>query len=217
MDLLFDKFDYDLDDELSILDWHELTGETGRDKMIGRKLILLPSPIFKSFTRLDTNRNDGLSLEEVQTFMKRLFKIVDKNEDCFVDLDEIISVLDENQLPKDFQLAVKQLAKQQLTIANHVFNRILDIADADSDGETDLEELLEMPNYDFLESEANDILLLAKPQKELLGYLPRKSTIQNIVNTKENLLEIQEGQTLTLKCDLFPGEKIFKTRAPNKN
>ena len=36
-EFLFEKFDIDWDDELSALDWFELTGETGTDKNIGRK------------------------------------------------------------------------------------------------------------------------------------------------------------------------------------
>ena len=186
---LFEKFDIHWDDELSALDWNEVTGRTGGDKSIGRKLISLPSPIYRVFTRIDTNRDDVLRLEEVHIFMKKLFYIFDKDEDCIVDLGEIIFVLDEHMLPKEFQLGLKLLAKKYLTITNYIFNRILNAADTNFDGETELEEVIDFPNDEFLESEVEGLLMLSNPDKELIRYLfwsgDQKGTILLIqVNTE---------------------------------
>ena len=111
----FEKFDIDWDDELSTLDWFELTGETKGDKNIGRKLISLPSPIYTMYTRLDEDRNEVLSIEELNTFLSRTFTMVDKDEDCLIDMKDVIAPLDESELPKDYQRGVKQLVQQQLT------------------------------------------------------------------------------------------------------
>lgn len=77
-EFLFEKFDIDWDDELSALDWFELTGETGTDKNIGRKLISLPSPFYTMYTRLDDDRNEVLSLQELNLFLSRTFSMLDK-------------------------------------------------------------------------------------------------------------------------------------------
>jgi len=208
LDFLFEKFDIHWDDELSALDWNEVTGRTGRDKSIGRKLISLPSPIYRVFTRIDTNRDDVLRLEEVHIFMKKLFYIFDKDEDCIVDLGEIIFVLDEHMLPKEFQLGLKLLAKKYLTIANYIFNRILNAADTNFDGETELEEVIDFPNDEFLESEVEGLLMLSKPDEELISYLFRRSSIPNIGNPKGTLVEIKEGQSVTLHCPVFQGMNV---------
>ena len=170
-EFLFEKFDIDWDDELSALDWFELTGETGTDKNIGRKLISLPSPFYTMYTRLDDDRNEVLSLQELNLFLSRTFSMLDKDEDCLVDIKDVITTLDESELPKDYQLGVKQLVQQQLTVANHALNRIFEVADMNHDNITEVEEILNFNDFDFINSEFQDTLILAQPNMKVVSYL----------------------------------------------
>ena len=190
-DFLFDKFDYDWDESISVLDWYELTGKKGKDKIVGRKLISLPSPIYKLYTRLDEDRNEVLSLEEIHNFLKRTFALIDRNEDCVIDLTESIAALDEAKLPKEFQLGLKLLAKQQLSIANHALIRFFEVADSNHDNVTELEEIVNFSNFDFLESEARDILMLSSPNMQVVRYLNGDSSKyeESIVKRDEVWLE----------------------------
>ena len=97
--------------------------------------------------------------------------MIDRNEDCVIDLTESIAALDEAKLPKEFQLGLKLLAKQQLTIANHALNRFFEVADSNHDNVTEVEEILNLSNFDFLESEARDILMLSSPNMQVVHYL----------------------------------------------
>ena len=196
-EFLFEKFDIDWDDELSALDWFELTGETRTDKTIGRKLISLPSPIYTMYTRLDEDRNEVLSLQEFSTFLSKTFSMLDKDEDCLVDIKDVIATLDESELPKDFQLGVKQLVQQQLTVANHALNRIFEVADKNHDNITVVEEILDFNDFDFIDAEMQDTLILAQPIMQVVRYLTGEQgdtdawleTLQNLMMNQAYQLE----------------------------
>ena len=51
------------------------------------------------YTRLDQDRDEALTLQELSLFMSRTFALFDKTKDCVVDLDDVISTLDEGKLP----------------------------------------------------------------------------------------------------------------------
>jgi len=194
---LFDKLDVDLDDELSATDWMEITGEKEQSKKVGRTLISLPSPIYTFYTRLDQDRNQVLTLQELNIFIIRTFAMLDKTKDCLVDLDDVIATLDESKLPKDFQLGFKQLVQQQLTIGNHALNRVFEVADANHDNITKADEILKFSNFNFIESEARNMMYLAQPNMPVVNYLHGGweesevwlETLQNLMMNKAYGLE----------------------------
>ena len=51
VEFLFNKFDTDWDDKITVYDWNMLTGRS--DRNVGRKLISFPLPVYKLYTRID--------------------------------------------------------------------------------------------------------------------------------------------------------------------
>ena len=178
---LFNNFDVDEDEVISDVDMG--------NENFGRRLISFPAPIFKFYTRLDEDRNNKIKLEEIHNFLKRTFAMIDENEDCLVDLTEILAVLDASKLPKDFQLGLKLLAQHQIILGNHAFNRIFQVADSNQDNQTEVEEILKFSDFDFIESEAQELLILGEPDMSLIQYLTGDSTSYREEEAKEVWLE----------------------------
>jgi len=63
-------------------------------------LINLPAPLYRLYASLDKDKNEKLSLDEANNFIKGALAMVDHNKDCSIDIDEIIATLDECKLPK---------------------------------------------------------------------------------------------------------------------
>ena len=113
-----------------------------------------------------------------------------------VDSDEdVITTLDESELPKDYQLGVKQLVQQQLTVANHALNRIFEVADMNHDNITEVEEILNFNDFDFINSEFQDTLILAQPNMKVLSYLTGENGVTDTwLETLQNLMMNQAYQ-----------------------
>ena len=112
---------------------------------------------------------------EIKDFVKRTFAVLDKNEDCLIDLKEGVDALQENELPKDLQLAVKLLAQTEITVAKTFIKRLFAVADMNKDNVTEVEEILNFSDFDFIETEGKEMLMLAIPNTDLLHYLQNKS------------------------------------------
>ena len=206
VEFLFNKFDIDWDDKITVHDWNRLTGRS--DRNVGRKLISFPLPVYKLYTRIDLDKDEGLTLLEIKDFVKRTFAILDKNEDCLIDLKEVVHVLQENELPKDLQLAVKLLAQTEITVVKTFIRRLFAVADMNKDNVTEVEEILNFSDFDFIETEGKEMLMLAIPNTDLLHYLQNKSphseekhsdvwlvTLQNLMNN-----QLYDEDPGNLKC-----------------
>jgi len=195
-EFLFEKLDINWDEEISAKDWFEITGDKEGDKNIGRKLISLPSPLYTLYTRLDQDRDEAISLQELSLFMSRTFTLLDKTEDCVVDLDDVIATLEEGKLPKDLQLGAKLLLQHELTLANHALNRVFKLADSNHDEITAVDEILHFSDFDFIESEVPDMANLAVPNMNVFYYLimqdhrgPREeNNVEKWLETLQNLM-----------------------------
>merc|ERR1711915_1062243 len=106
-----------------------------------RKLLLLPWPLYQLYRILDSDKNKGLTLDELETFIQRIFAVFDKDEDCMTDLEEILIVLDEVKAAKEIQLAIKQLLQQELAVGEHLVKRFLRLADKNHDNYTSIDEV----------------------------------------------------------------------------
>ena len=206
---LSDKLDYDGDEIFSTSDWGEAIGKDEENQYIGRRLISFPAPIFNVYTRLDEDRNDGINLQEITNFRRRTFALFDRNEDCNVNLKEILETLHINNLPKDFQLVLKQLAQHQLILWNHILNRVLELSDSNQDNKTEVEEILKLSNVILFESEVDELLMLGQPNKQLLKYLTgntqgyeKEEVIVIWLETLNNLMmnNVYETPLDDLKC-----------------
>ena len=206
VEFLFNKFDIDWDDKITVYDWNVLTGRS--DRNVGRKLISFPLPVYKLYTRIDLDKDEGLTLLEIKDFVKRTFALLDKNEDCLIDLKEVVHVLQENELPKDLQLAVKLLAQTEITVVKTFIRRLFAVADMNKDNVTEVEEILNFSDFDFIETEGKEMLMLAIPNTDLLHYLQNKSphseekhsdvwlvTLQNLMNN-----QLYDEDPGNLKC-----------------
>ena len=61
-------------------------------------------------------------------------------------------MLDENNLPKDYQLGVKLVAQHYLTIAQYFVDEFFAVADVNTDEQLTLEEALQFSSFDLIES-----------------------------------------------------------------
>ena len=86
-------------------------------------------------------------------------------------------------------LAVKLLVQTELTVANTFINRLFAVADTNKDNVTELEEILNFSDFDFMETEGKEMLMLAIPNTDLIHYLqnrsrsPHTTTGENISDT----------------------------------
>jgi len=113
-------------------------------EVFGVSLINLPAPLYRLYATLDRDKNEKLSFEEAELFIKGTLYVIDQNEDCSIDTDELIATLRKSQLPPDYQLAMKLLGDYYITLADFCIRRVIVAADADGDKKTSLAELLGM-------------------------------------------------------------------------
>lgn len=160
--------------------------------LIGLGLINLPAPIYTAYTLLDEDQDEVFTAEELLTFLRKLFTIIDKNENCYIGQEEFLDMLGENDLPNDYQLGVKLVAQHYLTLAQYFVDEFLAVADANTDGELTLEEALEFSGFDLIESSIPvaasmgqlppGAAYLAGSQQSLVVWL---TTLQSLLGTQE--------------------------------
>merc|ERR1719431_1248630 len=105
-------------------------------------LINLPAPVYRLYASLDKDKNEKLSLDEAKNFIKGAFAMIDRNQDCSINIEEFIASLDECKLPKQYQLAVKLLGDHYLEMGDFFLRELVAAADADGDKKTTLEEII---------------------------------------------------------------------------
>merc|ERR1719153_2235253 len=159
-------FDVNEDDIMSVEDAPPRTfydrnddGKISLREVFGVSLINLPAPLYRLYVTLDKDKNEKISIEEATDFFKSALSIIDKNEDCSIDIDEIISTLDESKLPKQYQLAVKLLGGYFLELADFIIQEFVAAADADGDKNTTLAEIISLKDPAVLFDILNIIVL----------------------------------------------------------
>ena len=194
LEKLDQNYDYKLSDE-------DFVGFRIRDDYIKlmKNIITIPYPLYVLYTYLDENKNKIFSQNEIENFIKKTFILFDKNEDCEVDLAEILEVLDEANVPVDKQLAFKMLAYQQLSVASYIVNHILKAGDLNQDGITEVEELLKVSNFNII----TDI-------EKIVGLVRSDNLIKHIFDGEDSWLtilmnltkrDVYNNEIDTLKCN----------------
>jgi len=142
-------FDVNEDDIMSVEDAPPRTfydrnddGKISLREVFGVSLINLPAPLYRLYVTLDKDKNEKISIEEATDFFKSALSIIDKNEDCSIDIDEIIASLDESKLPKQFQLAVKLLGDHYFEMGDFILKEFVAAADADGDKKATFAEII---------------------------------------------------------------------------
>merc|ERR1719151_406050 len=124
LDQTFDFFDSNNDGAISLED--DIFVDTFRDRngdgkttlseALGTNLISLPAPIYNFYNKLDRDTDERLTKAEALDFLSKLFTLINTDDsDCKIDVDELLQLLDELEVPWDHQLAVKMLLDQELT------------------------------------------------------------------------------------------------------
>ena len=146
-------------------------GKVAFSELIGQSLINLPAPIYTAYILLDEDQDEKLTMEEMLGFLRRTFTIIDKNGDCYINLEEIIAALDQSNLPEDFQLRVKQIGQQYLTLAKYFVDGFIAKADTNEDAKVTLEEIIEFSDFSFIDSSIPVVLRMGKPNDSALSYM----------------------------------------------
>ena len=67
----------------------------------------------KPTLQLDRDTDERLTKAEALDFLSKLFTLINTDDsDCKIDVDELLQLLDELEVPWDYQLAVKMLLDQ---------------------------------------------------------------------------------------------------------
>merc|ERR1711934_1066669 len=176
IDQTFDFFDSNNDGAISLED--EIFFDTFRDRngdgkitlseALGTNLISLPAPIYNFYNKLDRDTDERLTKAEALDFLSKLFTLINIDDsDCKIDVDELLQLLDELEVPWDYQLAVKMLLDQELTLVSHLLKNLVERADKDEDGEVTIEEILTFGDFEFIESTIQAVPFLVSPDSSL--------------------------------------------------
>jgi len=129
----YETFDVDQDDSVTL------------KELLGRSIIMFPSPVVTIYKILDSNKNEIIEDKEQKNFinfLSRIFDVLDRNGDCAVNFEEFLSALDSCGLPQDFQLAIDLALRPYISLANYLVKVIFSEADADENKLINMEEVL---------------------------------------------------------------------------
>ena len=146
-------------------------GKVSLYELIGLSLINLPAPIYTAYTLLDENQDEQLSTDEMLDFLTRTFTKLDQNGDCYINLEEIVDSFGESGLPLDFQLGIKLLGQQYLTIAKYMIDQVVGSADTNEDTKITLEEILQFSDFSLIDSHIHIALSMGDPNMGVVSYL----------------------------------------------
>merc|ERR1711970_453388 len=150
LDELFLLIDMNQDDILAMEDFpapksifdRNKDGRISLTEFNGVSLIKLPAPVYRLYASLDKDKNEKLSLDEANNFIKGALAMIDRNQDCSINIDEVITSLDECKLPKQYQLAVKLLGDYYLEMGDFFLRELVAAADSDGDKKATLAEII---------------------------------------------------------------------------
>ena len=141
---------------------------------------------------MDRDTDERLTKAEALDFVSKLFTLINTDSNCKIDVNEVLQLLNELEVPWDQQLAVKMLldqvselvsgldlpdnATQELSLVSYLLKNLVERADKDGDGEVTIEEILNFTDFEFIESAFHAVLELADPDTSL-GYLVRSDLL----------------------------------------
>ena len=171
-------FDVTEDDIMSVEDAPPRTfydrnddGKISLREVFGVSLINLPAPLYRLYVTLDKDKNEKISIEEATNFLKSALSIIDKNEDCSIDIDEIIASLDESKLPKQYQLAVKLLGDHYFEMGDFILKDFVAAADADGDKKASFAEIIGLKDPAVLFDILNVATSMGSPNYGIVQFI----------------------------------------------
>ena len=146
-------------------------GKISLREVFGVSLINLPAPLYRLYATLDRDKNEKISFEEAKNFIKGTLYVIDQNEDCSIDTDELIATLKNSKLPSEYQLAMKLLGDYYITLADYCLRKIVTAADTDGDEKTTLAELIGIKDPDVFYSLATVVERMGEPHRHTSEFL----------------------------------------------
>merc|ERR1712142_656753 len=175
---LYLAFDMNQDDIFSVSDFPEGTfrdwnddGKISLREALGVSLINLPAPLYRLYTKVDKDKNEKFSLEEATNFIKGTIYLIDRNEDCSINIDEILAMLNEARLPSKFQIAVRILGEHFMTLTDFLLKRIVSVADSNGDKKTSFEEILHLSDTSIIKEFISVVPSLGTPSYSIMRFM----------------------------------------------
>merc|ERR1719347_1073836 len=146
-------------------------GKISLREVFGVSLINLPAPLYRLYATLDKDKNEKISIDEATNFLKSTLAMVDKNEDCSVNIDEIITSLDESHLPKQYQLSVKLMGDYYLEMGDFILKEFVTAADVDGNNKVTLAEIIGLKDPAVLFDIQNIIMKMGFPNRRIAEFI----------------------------------------------
>ena len=156
--------------ERSFRDWND-DGKISLREVFGVSLINLPAPLYRLYTKVDKDKNEKFSLQEATNFIKGTIYLIDQNEDCSININEVLAMLNEARLPVKFQLAVRLLGEHFVTLADYLLKRLVAISDSNGDKKTSFEEILHLSDTSIIKEFANIVPSLGMPSGSIIRFM----------------------------------------------
>merc|ERR1711915_146907 len=178
-EFMFWKLDLDFDDELSLADYLLAIEQDRTRQELENQMIYLPGPLYLFHKTVDKDLNKGITINELQDFIKKAFHVIDQNQDCMVSQEEMIIVLDSLNVPKVMQLVARQLLQQNHLVLQHATERFLHLADSNRDNFTSIDEALNFGDFRFISDEGESFLMLSEPNPRFINLILKGSSEGN--------------------------------------
>merc|ERR1711915_920468 len=156
--------------EGSFRDWND-NGKISLREVFGVSLINLPAPLYRLYTKVDKDKNEKFSLQEATNFIKGTIYLIDQNEDCSINIDEILEMLNEARLPSKFQLALRILGEHFLTLADFLLKRVVAVSDSDGDKKTSFDEIIHLSDTSIIKEFINAVPSLGTPSYSIVRFM----------------------------------------------
>merc|ERR1712013_571249 len=162
-------FDRDEDGEVTL---NELLTTLSDEKITNT--IFLPKPLQNLHNILDSNKDERTSREEVDSFINVLFKVfnvLDKDDDCFITKDEVLQVMGENEVRRDYQLSIDIITTQYIKLFHYLMTNFIYESDSNGNKKLDFEEIIRFSDMKFLEDSLRTAVSLGNPNFSALYYI----------------------------------------------
>jgi len=162
-------FDRDEDGEVTL---NELLTTLSDEKITNT--IFLPKPLQNLYNILDSNKDERTSREEVDSFINVLFKVfnvLDKDDDCFITKDEVLQVMGENEVRRDYQLSIDIITTQYIKLFHYLMTNFINESDTNGNKKLDFEEIIRFSDMKFLEDSLRTAVSLGNPNFSALYYI----------------------------------------------
>eukprot|EP00092_Neocalanus_flemingeri_P042793 GFUD01046935.1.p1 GENE.GFUD01046935.1~~GFUD01046935.1.p1 ORF type:complete len:336 (-),score=80.89 GFUD01046935.1:102-1109(-) len=192
---IFKIFDQNRDEEISTEDFpNKESFDLNKDRIVtfnevikkasdGRvsNIIFLPRPFQTLINKLDSIRDEKISIKEFERFTNELFNVLDDDNDCHISLDEVIEVVGGNKV------AMKTILKPYTSVIEEFLKNLIKKADLNNDDKIDLYEIIDFKDFKFLTDSLESFKRLGYPK------LNRSSR-----SRWANILEIKDDVSLWL-------------------